>query len=79
MDYNSTDGNYEEILRKSNLKYTYVNPIAKEKRNIKFNKVKALNYGIKHVKNNDSIVFVLDLHLQLPLHVFDRIRKVITK
>jgi len=86
IDYNSTDGNYQEIMKKSNLKHNYLNPIRDEefmnaggkggKNASKFSKVKALNYGIRHVRSSDSIVFILDLHLQLPLNIFDRIRKV---
>ena len=41
-----------------------------------FNKVKALNIGLDHVTDDDSIAFVLDLHLQLPIYMFDRARKV---
>jgi len=70
-------------MKKSNLKHTYLNPIRDEefmnaggKNASKFSKVKALNYGIKHIRSSDSIAFMLDLHLQLPLNIFDRIRKV---
>ena len=82
VDYNSTDGDYEKIMKNSNLRYTYLNPIRDEafmkqyKNSSKFSKVRALNYGLKHVLNSDSIVFILDLHLQLPITMFDRIRKV---
>uniref|UniRef100_A0A7M5XCJ4 Hexosyltransferase n=1 Tax=Clytia hemisphaerica TaxID=252671 RepID=A0A7M5XCJ4_9CNID len=79
IDYNSTDGNYEQILKSSKLKYKYLNPVRDtdklDKEPVKFNKVKALNYGIKHVENENSIIFILDLHLQLPLNIFDRIKK----
>ncbi|XP_066929538.1 uncharacterized protein [Clytia hemisphaerica] len=75
IDYNSTDGDYEQILKASKLKFKYMNPIRDSKLSTKFSKVKALNYGIKHVQNENSIVFILDLHLQLPLNIFDRIRK----
>ncbi|XP_066927984.1 uncharacterized protein [Clytia hemisphaerica] len=75
IDYNSTDGDYEQILKASKLKFKYLNPIRDSKLSTKFSKVKALNYGIKHVQNENSIVFILDLHLQLPLNIFDRIRK----
>ena len=79
IDYNSTDGNYEQILKSSKLKYKYLNPVRntdKLDEPVKFNKVKALNYGIQHVENENSIIFILDLHLQLPLNIFDRIKKV---
>ena len=76
IDYNSTDGDYEQILKSSKLKFKYINPIRDSKFSGKFSKVKALNYGIKRVKNENSIIFILDLHLQLPLNIFDRIRKV---
>ena len=66
----------QKILQSSNLKTTYLNPVKTDGWLPKFNKVKALNYGIKHVTNKNSIMFVMDLHLQIPLNMFDRIRKV---
>ena len=69
-------------MKNSNLKYTYLNPVRDQhfmkqyNNSIEFSKVRALNYGIKHVGSSNSIVFILDLHLQLPLNMFDRIRKV---
>ena len=80
IDFNSTDGNYKQILKSSKLKFKYYNPLKDSDKltgnSTKFNKVKMLNYGIKKVKNENSIIFILDLHLQLPLNIFDRIRKV---
>ena len=80
IDFNSTDGNYEQILKSSKLKFKYYNPLKDSDKpngnSTKFNKVKMLNYGIKKVKNENSVIFILDLHLQLPLNIFDRIRKV---
>ena len=92
IDYNSIDGDYEQILKKSKLKYKYYNPpkenskeqaleeISTTKANasapVRFNKVKMLNYGIEKVQNKNSIIFILDLHLQLPPNMFDRMRKV---
>ena len=92
IDYNSKDGDYEQILKKSNLRYKYYNaPMESSKGKaleeiittkgnvsapVRFNKVKMLNYGIKKVQNKNSIIFILDLHLQLPPNMFDRMRKV---
>ena len=83
VDYNSTDGNYSEILARSKLKYTYFNPILDDEDGnntvngtVKFSKVKALNYGLNLVDDENSIAFIMDMHLQFPLNIFDRIRKV---
>lgn len=71
MDCDSKDGDYKSMLGKSNLTYQYVRMSDRV-----FSKVKALNGGLEKVKDDNSIVFVLDLHLQVPLNIFDRIRKV---
>ena len=69
VDFNSTDGNITKLLESSYLNYTLINM------GEPFNKVIGLNKGASGV-NNDSIVFVLDLHLEMPLHLFDQVRKV---
>lgn len=74
VDCGSTDGNYETILKGSGLDHDYLWLDQEE-----FSKVKALNHGLNHIKDNNSIAFILDLHLQLPVNMFDRIRKVSQK
>ena len=69
VDFNSTDGNITKLLESSCLNYTLINM------GEPFNKVIGLNKGASGV-NNDSIVFVLDLHLEMPLHLLDQVRKV---
>ena len=69
MDFNSTDGNITELLKNSNINYTLINMDGP------FNKVVALNKAASGI-DDESIVFVLDLHLEIPLHLFDQVRKV---
>ena len=71
IDYNSTDGDVTSLLKNYDVKVRYI-----KVDDARFNKVKALNIGLRHVSNSNSIVFILDLHLQLPMNIFDRIRKV---
>lgn len=71
VDY-SSNTDHEKLLNRSKLKYHYTNCGLKGEQ---FSKVKALNHGIRQVKDDASIIFVLDLHLQLPTNIFDRIRK----
>lgn len=70
VDFYSTDADIEGYLKRSKLQYTFV----QLKGN--FSKVIALNEGVKHVPDNNSIVFVIDLQLVIPDHIFDQARKV---
>lgn len=72
IDFNSTDGDVAAMLNSYSVPHLYV----RVDTNSSFNKVKSLNIGLSHVTDDESIVFVLDLHLQLPLNIFDRVRKV---
>ena len=69
VDYNSTDVNIEQLLKLSKVPYRYFFM------NGRFNKVKGINLAINNTEK-DSIGFVMDLHLQIPDNIFDRIRKV---
>lgn len=69
IDYNSTDANIRDILASYNVPFKLVKVGGSL-----FNKVKSLNIALSHV-TNDEIAFVLDLHLELPLNLFDRMRK----
>lgn len=75
LDNESNDGDYQSLLSSSNLKTAYIRvPGAR------FNKVKALNLGLKRVEDTvDNIAMVMDLHLELPLDFFDRTRKMTIK
>ena len=42
----------------------------------KFHKTAAINEAAASVKDNSSIVFQLDLHLDLPLNLMETVRKV---
>ena len=70
VDFHSTDADLKGYLQRSKLNYTFL----QMKGN--FSKVKGLNEGVRHIPTNDSIVFVMDLHLQIPDHIFDQARKV---
>lgn len=69
VDYNSTDVNIEQLLKLHKVPYRYFF------KNDRFNKVKGINLAINNTEK-DSIAFVMDLHLQIPDNIFDRIRKV---
>lgn len=69
VDYNSTDVNIEQLLKLHKVPYRYFFM------NDRFNKVKGINLAINNTEK-DSIAFVMDLHLQIPDNIFDRIRKV---
>lgn len=69
IDYDSNDESVESILEQYSVPYKYTNMISKI-----FNKVKGINQALLSVPE-DEIAFILDLHLELPLNIFDRIRK----
>ena len=69
VDYNSTDVNIEQLLKLHKVPYRYFFMSGR------FNKVKGINLAINNTEK-DSIGFVMDLHLQIPDNIFDRIRKV---
>ena len=71
VDYNSTDSDVTKLLTSLTIKHTYVRQMGR------FNKVKGLNIGARLVPSNE-IVLMMDLHLRLPIFMFDQIRKVIT-
>ncbi|XP_048580692.1 N-acetyl-beta-glucosaminyl-glycoprotein 4-beta-N-acetylgalactosaminyltransferase 1 isoform X2 [Nematostella vectensis] len=75
VDFNTTDINIEDYLKKSalNKSYTFV------KMKGSFFKTLALNTGVATVKDNNSIVFLMDLHITWPLCFFDVIRKHVIK
>eukprot|EP00795_Rhopilema_esculentum_P015639 gene15639-6923_t len=69
VDFYSTDGDLQSLLKNSKLNYTFLQLTGK------FSKVVGLNEGVRHIPRNDSIVFVMDLQLQIPDHIFDQARK----
>ncbi|XP_031566882.1 N-acetyl-beta-glucosaminyl-glycoprotein 4-beta-N-acetylgalactosaminyltransferase 1-like [Actinia tenebrosa] len=71
VDFNSTDINIKNVLEKSDLKDRYQilwKPSP-------FWKTNGLNEAVELIKDSNSIVFTLDLHLHLPANIFDAIRK----
>ena len=70
VDFHSSDADLKAYLQGSKLNYTFLQMEGN------FSKVKALNEGVRHIPRNNSIVFVMDLHLQIPDHIFDQARKV---
>ena len=70
VDFYSTDADLRAYLARSKLNYTFL----QMKGN--FSKVTGLNEGVRHIPDNDSIVFVMDLQLKIPDHIFDQARKV---
>ncbi|XP_065659547.1 uncharacterized protein LOC100206109 [Hydra vulgaris] len=69
VDYESNDGNVSEILTSTKFPYT----LLLKKGN--FSKVKGLNAAVKSIIEDDALMFVLDLQIQIPLFLFDSIRK----
>jgi glycosyltransferase involved in cell wall biosynthesis len=70
VDFNSTDKDIEGALKKSSLpKWKYI-PFKG-----KFHKTLALQTGIDFVKDDNSIIMTLDMHLTLPPNFIDSIRK----
>ena len=70
VDFHSTDADLKSYLQRSKLNYTLLQMEGN------FSKVKGLNEGVRQIPRNDSIIFVMDLHLQVPDHLFDQARKV---
>lgn len=72
VDFESTDGDIEKILKDSPLsqKYTLL------KKSGAFHKTLAIQDAVKTVTDPDSIVFLFDLHITVPRTFLDTIRKV---
>ena len=69
-DFYSQDIDVKKLLERSKLNFTFFNMEGN------FSKVTALNQGVARIPDKDSIVFVMDLQLQIPDHIFDQTRKV---
>ena len=69
-DFGSTDANLKEILQQATFEHSYM------RNEQRFSKVIGLNRAVTSIQEKDPIIFVLDLQLQLPLFLFDYIRKV---
>lgn len=72
VDFSSDDGNVEEILRQSPLKpemWTLV------KLSGRFQRAGGLHAGIEQIREPNSIVFMCDLHLEIPPGLIDSVRK----
>lgn len=75
FDYNSSDINLEHELTLRKLPpYTVISEQAEH-----YSRTKSFNRAVKHVRDPQTIVFTLDLHLDLPTTLFDDIRKVSDK
>ena len=48
------------------------------KKNGKFHKTLAIDEAVKSIKDDNSIVFLTDLHLVVPNNMFESVRKVST-
>ena len=70
VDFHSQDSDVKKILQESKLNYTFLQMTGN------FSKVRALNEGVRRVPDNNSLIFIMDLQLQLPDHIFDQSRKV---
>ena len=71
-DYKSSDMNLEQELAKRKLPPTKV--IVHEAKH--YSRTKSFNRAVEQVQDPKTIVFTLDLHLDLPSTIFDDIRKV---
>ncbi len=72
VDFYSTDVDVEKLLKKSKLSFSFLQMPGN------FSKVRALNKAVEMIPGDDGIVFVMDLQLQIPDHIFDQSRKVVT-
>ena len=71
VDFDSKDIDLDNALKKTAIpSYQYAN--IKEK----FRKVVGLQQAASMVKDPNSIVFVMDLHIDIPYHFLDDVRKV---
>lgn len=72
FDYNSSDINLERELALRKLPpYTVISEQAEH-----YSRTKSFNRAVEQVHDPETIVFTLDLHLDLPTTLFDDIRKV---
>lgn len=72
FNYNSSDINLEHEMAKRKLPpYTVINHEADH-----YSRTKSFNRAVEQVQDPHTIVFTLDLHLDLPNTLFDDIRKV---
>ena len=70
IDFDSTDIDLEVLLRQSKLKNWILLRMAGS-----FIKVQAQNAAIDIIKSRNEIVFTCDLHLDIPIDLFETIRK----
>ena len=72
MDFESTDGDINGILKNSHLgeKYTLL------RKSGAFHKTLAIQDAVQSVSDPNGIVFLFDLHITLPFNLLDSIRKV---
>ena len=72
FDYNSSDINLKQELALRKLPpYTVISEQAQY-----YSRTKSFNRAVEQVHDPQTIVFTLDLHLDLPTTLFDDIRKV---
>ncbi|KAJ7354723.1 hypothetical protein OS493_030499 [Desmophyllum pertusum] len=71
MDFNSSDVDLIKLREKSGIK----DRIVILEQFTEFYKTKALNDGVRYVKDPNSIIFTADLHMRFPANIFDVIRK----
>ncbi|KJE97765.1 beta-1,4-N-acetyl-galactosaminyl transferase 3 [Capsaspora owczarzaki ATCC 30864] len=70
VDYSSTDGDYEAMMRNSRMKsFTFIRKPGN------FERAGGLQAGIDSITDPDAIVFTCDLHLEMPATLIDDIRK----
>ncbi|KJE93378.1 hypothetical protein CAOG_008760 [Capsaspora owczarzaki ATCC 30864] len=70
VDFDSTDGDYEAMLRRSRIPhYTFVRKTGN------FERTTGIQAGVDTVQNANDIVFTCDLHLDIPATLLDDIRK----
>lgn len=72
VDFDSTDGDIDTLLKNGPLteKYTVL------KRAGPFNKTLAVKEGVDSITDPESIVFLFDLHVTVPVTLLESIRKV---
>ncbi|XP_058972878.2 beta-1,4-N-acetylgalactosaminyltransferase 3 [Pocillopora verrucosa] len=71
VDFNSSDIDLFQLRENSGIK----DRVAILRHFTEFHKTRALNDGVRYIKDPNSIIFTADLHIKFPVNIFDVVRK----